>query len=491
MARCPVSESQATPGVTVLDGAGLTIEQLLAPTATAPVVGEETLRRVAAAHHGLLIARAAGDVYGANTGVGANRSVKVSEDIGTVHGLRLLRSHCAAVGPVEDDSIVRAAMTIRLNQILAGGSGVSTEMTVGLLRALQVGALPTLHQTGAVGTADLPPLAELALTLIGERPWRVGNIAPIQLQVGDALPFISSSAVTVATAAAGQAAARELLAAAEVTAALSFLALQGSAQAWDRRVHTARPHPCQTEIADRLSLLIKPPNGQRTTPLRLQDPFGLRIVPQVHAPAVDAVRRLGASVKREMNAAGENPLVVAGGVLHHGQFHLATLAADLDQTRTTMLPVLSLAAGRLSLLMQPTLTGLPPFLSDASAGSSGLLITEYVAHDAFAEAQIHAAAPSSTTVNISLGLEEHATYATQKARHLPQLLEQGRLIVALEALAATRALQLAPGRLPACPAKTAFDVLVAELSADLTDRPLGGDIDATIRLLPTLAQLNR
>ena len=374
-----------------------------------------------AAHRGLLAARATGDVYGANTGVGANRGVKVTGNTGTVHGLRLLRSHCAAVGPLEDDGIVRAAMTVRLNQILAGGSGVSQNMTVGLLRALQAGALPTMHRTGAIGTADLPPLAELALTLIGERPWRVGNAAPVELQVGDALPFISSGAVTVATAAAGQFGARELLAAAEVTAALSFLALQGSAQAWDRRVHTARPHPCQTEVADRLTLLVTPTDGQATIPLRLQDPYGLRMVPQVHAPAVDAVRRLGASVEREMNAAVENPLVVAGGVLHHGQFHLATLAADLDQTRTTLLPVLSLAAGRLSLLMAPTLTGLPPFLSDADAGSSGLMIAEYLAQDALAEAQIHAAAPSSSTVNISLGLEEHATYATQKARHLRPL----------------------------------------------------------------------
>ena len=469
-----------------LTGSTLTLRALFTPTSGCPPIADTALTRVEVARQQLLTARDTGDVYGANTGVGANRAVQVGNTAGTSHGLRLLRSHCAGFGPTEDDDIVRAAMLIRLNQMLAGGAGVSPGFVTGLADALTADALPTLHRYGSIGTADLSPLAELALTLIGERPWKTGTLGPVPLGDSDALPFISSSAITIATAARAVRHTQQLLQAAETVTALSFLALGGARQAWNPRVHAARAHPHQLEVAQRLTQLVH--TEADPPPARLQDPYGLRIVPQVHAPALSALDTLAATVEREMNSATENPLVVDNGVLHHGQFHLATLAAHLDHARTTLLPTLALCASRLSLLMMPTLTGLSPFLSDGTPGSSGLMITEYVVQDALAQARALAAPASGPSVSISLGLEEHASFASQAAGHLHAMHHQAQVIFAVEALAAVRALRMAPDRLLDCPAGKSFKTLSGHLSADMTDRSLGDDISAAMSILPTFAQ---
>src|SRR3954470_4628602 len=196
-----------------LDGRSLTIDDLIAAASgQAVVVVDEAALSLAEERHAVLhAALARGAVYGANTGVGANRNERTAPgadaggdsglDAGGSHALRLLRSHCAGVGPVEDDLTARATMVTRLNQILAGGSGISRRVADALAEALRVGAVPTMHSWGAIGTADLAALAELGLTLAGERPWRSGRGPVITIDATDALPMISSSAVTVATAA--------------------------------------------------------------------------------------------------------------------------------------------------------------------------------------------------------------------------------------------------------------------------------------------------
>jgi histidine ammonia-lyase len=431
----------------------------------------------------LLAARARGGVYGANTGVGANRNEQTSDDGG--HGLRLLRSHCAGVGPVEDDLTARAAMTTRLNQILAGGSGISRPVADALLAALADGAVPTLHSWGAIGTADLAALAELGLTLAGERPWRSGRAPVAVIGATDALPMISSSALTVATAALALDRMRSQLRASVVVGALTFLALRGNPSAYDEVVHAARAHPGQADVAASLRALV----DGCGTPARIQDPFGLRVLPQVTAPALDAARSLHEVVIGELNAAVENPLVTDDGVRHHGQFHTATLASHLDAVRGSFLPVLSLSAARLGLLMRPDLTGLRAFLADGPAGSSGLMISEYVVQDLLTEIRVGMQPTAAGTLTISLGLEEHASFATQGARSLRAMTRLAPTLLAAELVAAVRALRLAPGRLIDGTAREAFDLAAKVIDPSMGDRPLGDDLARAASLLPALGDL--
>jgi histidine ammonia-lyase len=466
-----------------LDGRSLTIADLVAiASGRAEVsVAPDALDLVAQRHARLVEAQVAGAVYGANTGVGANRDEQSAEG----HGLRLLRSHCAAAGPTEDDATARAAMTTRLNQILAGGSGISRRVTEALAAAVRAGAVPTLHSWGAIGTADLASLAELGLTLVGERPWRSGRGPVTTIDATDALPMISSSALTVATAALALDRVATQLRASTVVGALTFLALRGNPEAYDAQVHAARAHPGQAEVAATLRALV----DGCAAPARIQDPFGLRVLPQVTAPAVQAVRALEEVVTAELNAAVENPLVTADGVRHHGQFHTATLASHLDAVRGSFLPVLSLSVARLGLLMRPDLTGLRAFLAAGPAGSSGLMISEYVVQDVLTAIRVGMQPTAAGTLTISLGLEEHASFATQGARSLRTMTELAPTMLAAELIAAVRALRMAPGRLTDGPVREAFDLAAKALAPDLDDHPLGDDLTRAADLLPELAAL--
>jgi histidine ammonia-lyase len=467
-----------------LDGRTLTIGGLIAIAGgrSGVEIDPAALRLIGERHAVLLEARQRGAVYGANTGVGANRHEQTDDD--GEHALRMLRSHCAGVGPVEDDVTARAAMTTRLNQILAGGSGISPRVAEALAEALRVGAVPTLHSWGAIGTADLAALAELGLTLAGERRWRSGPGPVTTIAATDALPIISSSALTVATAALALDRVGSQLRASTVVAALSFLALRGNPGAFDAAVHQARAHPGQVEVAAELRRLV----AGGAPPVRIQDPFGLRVLPQVTAPAIHAARMLRDVVTGELNAAVENPLVTADGVRHHGQFHTATLASGLDAVRGTFLPVLSLSAARLGLLMRPDLTGLRAFLADGPMGSSGLMISEYVVQDLLTEIRVGMQPTSAGTLTISLGLEEHASFATQGARSLRTMTQLAPTLLGAELVAAVRALRMAPGRIPDGPARDAFELAAAVLDDRTDDRPLGDDLERAAALLPALAE---
>jgi len=470
-----------------LDGRSLTIDDLIAvATGRADVTADPAAVALVDERHTLLLeARARGAVYGANTGVGANRHERTdSADEGT-HGLRLLRSHCAGAGPVEDDLTARATMVTRLNQILAGGSGISGRVAAAFLTALRDGAVPTLHSWGAIGTADLAALAELGLTLAGERPWRSGHGPVTTIDATDALPMISSSALTVTTAALALDRMRSQLRASVVVGALTFLALRGNPEAYDETVHAARAHPGQAEVAAELRELV----AGCAAPARIQDPFGLRVLPQVTAPALAAARALHAVLIGELNAAVENPLVTADGVRHHGQFHTATLATHLDAVRGAFLPVLSLSAARLGLLMRPDMTGLRAFLAAGPAGSSGLMISEYVVQDLLTEIRVGMQPTAAGTLTISLGLEEHASFATQGARSLRTMTQLAPTLLAAELVAAVRALRLAPGRLTDGTAREAFELAAKELDASTDDRPLGDDLGRAVDLLPRLGVL--
>jgi histidine ammonia-lyase len=468
-----------------LDGHALTIPELeaIASRAAGIIIDPAALSLVDERHTGLREARGRGAVYGANTGVGANRHEQAGDPDG--HALRLLLSHCAGVGPEEDDRTARAVMAVRLNQLLAGGSGVSRRVTEALAVALRDGAVPTLHRWGGIGTSDLSSLAELTLTLAGARPWRSGTAPAVELEATDALPMISSSALTVATAALAVSEVHRHLRASTIIAALSFLALRGNPEAYDPAVHAARAHPHQITVAGTLHALV----SGASPALRIQDPFGLRVVPQVTAPALHAAETLTAAVTAELNAAVENPLVTADGVHHHGQFHTAALAAGLDAVRGAFLPVMSLSAARLSLLMRPDMTGLRAFLADGPPGSSGLMITEYVVQDLLAEMRGTVQPTVSGTLSISLGLEEHASFATQGARSLRVMTRLAPTLLAAELVAAVRALRLAPERLTTGTLAEAYGLAAEVLSPDLTDRPLDTDLTRAAALLPTLATL--
>ena len=224
-----------------------------------------------------------------------------------------------------------------------------------------------------------------------------------------------------------------------------------------------------------MALLAEP----HWTPARLQDPFALRTVPQVHAPFVDALSSLVESVLIEVNDPTENPLVDDDGTpLHHGGYMTARLSATLDALRQASYPVMALSAARLSALVNPALTGLPAFLASGPPDSSGVMVLEYVAQDALARCRLLTSPVSTGTLSISLGLEEHASFSTQAAWACER-----------DGGAGPGGPRVRARRRGACPAhapstasrdgplREVFELAGSRLDDDRADRPLTEDLD--------------
>jgi len=234
-------------------------------------------------------------------------------------------------------------------------------------------------------------------------------------------------------------------------------------------------------VARRLMALLGPADW---VPARVQDPFGLRTVPQVHAPFLDALVTTEHAVRVEVDDSTENPLVVADGTpLHHGGFVTARLSATLDALRQATYPVIALSAARLSALTNPSLTGLPAFLASGPAGSSGVMILEYVAQDALARARVFSTPVSTGHAVLSLGLEEHASFSTQAAWACEQMVQLAPVVLGCELIAAVRALRTDPDRLPESPVREVFDRAAEVLDEERQDRPFSDDLAVAVRLV--------
>lgn len=416
-----------------LDGDGLDCAQVVAAArAGRPVaVTEAGYARAAAAHAALAEVRA--PVYGRTTGVGANRSIAAEPD---GHGLRLLRSHSCDAGPALPVEVARAMLVVRLNQLARGGSGVDPALLGALATAINRGVTPPLYRFGAIGTGDLTALAAAALCLAGERAWAGGSAPAYRFADADALAFISSNAATLGEAALAADDLRHLLDATVEVAAQTATAIGASGEPFAPEVQAARPHPGQLAVAEAMRGRLTPAPRPAA---RVQDPYGVRAFASVHGVAVDAARRLTGAVQAEMNSAPENPLVTGAGVFHNGNFHSAALAAALDAAVAALAQTAALSVARLANLMDPGITGRRAFLAGGPDGSSGLLILEYVAHSALAELRHQATTSAGVPATLSLGTEDHASFATQAAGRLRAAVAAYPTVVACELVAARRA----------------------------------------------------
>ena len=491
--------------VVLLDGRALRCGQVrdVARGTAAAMVSEGGWERAEAAARTAAEVAARQEVYGRTTGVGANRDQRVAAADRPQHGLRLLRSHAGGGGPAVPAELSRAMLVVRANQIAAGGSGVDPGVLGPLLDAVNAGLSVPVPRYGAIGTGDLTALAATALCLLGERDW-IGGPVPqprFPLVSADALAFLSSNAATVGEAALACSDLTELVRAAIVIAALSHRAVAASTEPYAAAVHEARRYPGQQAVAATLRALLAdpgPPAGGRPeggrgpggrAPGRIQDPYGYRALPQVHGPAMDAVRHAEAAVTAELNAAAENPLIdVAGAtVWHNGNFHTAYVGLALDAARAALFQTAALSAARLGTLVEPAFTGLAPFLATDPPPSSGIMILEYVAHSAIADIRRLAAPAALGSAVLSRGAEEHAGFSTQSARATTDVIGAYRIVLGCELVAAVRALRLGGTRPDGPGLADAFSLAAAALPADTADRPLDADLAAAQDLLAALA----
>ena len=476
-----------TSTVVVIDGKSLSCATLAAVARhqAGVAVGEPA---VAAARAAWLTGQelaARQPVYGRNTGVGANHVVDLGAGDRAEHGIRLLRSHAAGAGPLLAPEVARAMLVVRLNQLGAGGSGVDPALLPVLADVINRGFTPPVPLYGAIGTGDLTALASTGLCLLGERAWQGGTGPPPRfgIRTSEALGFINSSAATLGDAALACHDLAALLRATATVAALSLLAVHGSAEPYAEAVHLARPHPGQQRVAATMRALL----AAGTKPARVQDPYGYRAFPQVHGPALDSVEHATAVLEAELNGSAENPLIDVAGqaAWHNGNFHAAYVGLALDAVRAALFQTAALSVARLGTLMEPAFTGLNAFLA-ADRASSGVMILEYVAHSAVADIRRLAAPAALGGAVLSRGVEEHAGFATQSARATSDAVAAYRAVLACELISATRALRQ-HGHVPGGALRQAFGLADSVLDRAAADRPLDSDLTAAEGALPGIA----
>jgi histidine ammonia-lyase len=428
--------------------------------------------------------------YGRTTGVGANRATPVAPS-DSDYGMRLLRSHAVDAGDPLDDRTVRAMLAVRLIQLCVPGAGLDPKILGGLEAMLNEDALPELLQYASIGTGDLAPLAGTALTLIGERPASV-PLTPMEPWGADsALPFMSSSALTVGRGCLALDELTRLERASSVIYLLSFLALDGNPQPFASVAARAAAAPHVDTIANRLRSLLAASGRPDRRPARIQDPYGLRVYPVAHASVVASLHSLEGQLKRTLNTAQENPLfdIENDAVVHHGAFYQASLSLELDGTTLALALTAPITHSRIRMLNDPDTNGCNAFLAAGPVGSSGLMMVEYVAAGAIAEIR-NAAQPASVgTLVLSRGAEEDATFASQGALQLERSIAAYRVLLCCELVGAVRLLR--QRRLDDQFEGVIGDALalVADLPRNDEDRDLRGDIALAESLLDDIGRL--
>ena len=434
-ARCVIME-----GVLLLTGSDLNVEDVVRVARGGHPVSlhEGAIARLREARSVVERALARDDeVYGLTTGVGAQKSVRLSPENLDDFNRRLIAEHRVGAGPLAAPDVVRAAMLVLANQLVLGYAGVRAELVDVIISALNKGRTPQVRSLGSIGQADLATLADLAAGLVDGFP-----LAP-----GEGLALIDNNAFTTGAAALAVHDAGVLLESAELAAAASLDAFGANLDLLHPHVGLARPLPGLRESLERLRAHL---HGSRLwDPARarnLQDPLSFRTLPQVLGAARETLRFAGAAVTAELNASQGNPMVVVEEerLVAVGNFDASSLAAALDFARIGLAPALTVSAERTTKLLDSQWSGLPTGLGGPGEGTAGLSMIAIASQAHVTEARLLAQPVSFELASSSLaaGIEDRTSLAPLGARRLVAMVELGSRVVAAELAVAARAATL-------------------------------------------------
>jgi histidine ammonia-lyase len=512
----------AHDGPIVLTGASLTVADVesVARHEVGAVLDEHARQRMQEARD-LIETLVAEDavVYGVTTGFGALASTSIAPAEARRLQENILMSHAAGVGPAFSREIVRAMLLLRANTLALGHSGCRPLVVDRLLEFLRLEIHPVVPEQGSVGASgDLAPLAHLALPLIGRGEVEVkgsvvpaatalrdAGLEPLRLEAKEGLALLNGTQMMSAIGALVLADADQLVRTASVVAAISVEALLGTDVAYAAAYQLARPHPGQIAVAAQLRHVLRDSGlqaGHHGHAHKVQDPYSLRCVPQVHGAVRDTLDHLRRVLDIELNSATDNPLVFPGGgvadettmatgggrVISGGNFHGEPIALALDFAKIALAELGSISERRTALLVDPRLNGgLPPFLAAASGIDSGMMIYQYTAAALVSENKVLAHPASVDSIPTSANQEDHVSMGSISARHARLVAEHVERIIAIELLVAAQALDLrlaiSDGAAPGAGVAEALTRIRAEVRHLDGDREPGPDLAAAMAMV--------
>ena len=441
-------------------------------------------------------------VYGINTGFGKLANVRI--EAGDLERLQrnIVLSHAAGTGEPAPDRIVRLMMALKLASLGQGASGVQPRTLTFLETMLANGLLPVVPAQGSVGASgDLAPLAHMTAAMIGvgdvmapsgRRPaveaLAAIGLEPLVLGPKEGLALLNGTQFSTAMALAALFEAETLFQSALVTGALSTDAARGTDTPFDPRIHQLRRHEGQIEAASALQNLMAG-SALRASHLfgddRVQDPYCLRCQPQVMGACLDLLRKASGFLGTEANGVSDNPLIFAedGEALSGGNFHAEPVAFAADMIAMAVCEIGSLAERRIAMLIDPTLSGLPAFLTPRPGLNSGFMIPQVTAAALVSENKQRAYPASVDSIPTSANQEDHVSMAAHGARRLLPMVENATAVVAIELLMAVQACDFHHPLKTSEPLEAARDSLRAEVPRLDDDRYLHPDMEKANALI--------
>lgn len=439
--------------------------------------------------------------YGINTGFGVLAKERIGDEKLAELQQNLLLSHACGVGAPVPPEITRLMLQLKIHALGLGQSGISGSTFDQLLRFDRHGLTPWVPSKGSVGASgDLAPLAHLCLPLIGRgkiwdetetnaRPAQESmaahGIEPISLKAKDGLALINGTQLMAAYGAFVLERALILQKEADILAAMSLEALQGSAAPFDERVHLIRPHPGQRDVADNIRLLLNQSEimDSHRDCGKVQDPYCLRCVPQVHGASRDALAFSANTVEIELNSVTDNPLVFNNGdIISGGNFHGQPLALALDFAAIALAELASISERRTYLLLEGH-DGLPRLLMKDTGLNSGYMIPQYTAAALVSENKVLCHPASVDSIPTSLGQEDHVSMGSISALKLLTVLQNVEHVLAVEFLTAAQALDF---RMPLKPGKgilVAHELLRSTIGHADRDYEVHNDLETCASIL--------
>lgn len=441
-------------------------------------------------------------VYGVNTGFGRLASVRIEADDLETLQRNIVLSHAAGVGEPLPVAVVRLIMAMKLASLAQGASGVRWETLVHLATCLERGLIPVIPGQGSVGASgDLAPLAHMTAALMGVGQMFVegravdaaaaleaNGLTPLVLGPKEGLALLNGTQTSTALALAGLFETERVFQAALVTGALSVDAAMGSDGPFDPRIHLLRRHKGQIDVATSLRALLSG-SAIRASHLhghdRVQDPYCLRCQPQVMGACLDLLRQAAATLNDEANGVSDNPLVFTdtGEVISGGNFHAEPVAFAADIIALAICEIGSIAERRIAMLVDPSLSGLPAFLTPKPGLNSGFMIPQVTAAALVSENKQMAHPASVDSIPTSANQEDHVSMAAHGARRLQGMARNAANVIGIEYLAATQGIDFHAPLGTSGPLSAAIELLRADVPPLSDDRYFAPDMEAATRLV--------
>lgn len=441
-------------------------------------------------------------VYGINTGFGLLANTKIADDELELLQRSIVLSHAAGIGEFMDDSTVRLMMTLKVNSLSRGYSGIRLEVIAFFMQLLCSEVYPCVPQKGSVGASgDLAPLAHMCLPLLGEGKMRhkgeiisaeqglkIANLSPITLGAKEGLALLNGTQASTAFALQGLFQAEDLYAQSCVIGSISIEAAMGSRAPFDARIHEIRGQRGQIDTASVFRELLSTESQISQSHVnceKVQDPYCLRCQPQVLGACLTQIRHAAEVLLCESNGVTDNPLVFAdvGDIISGGNFHAEPVAMAADNLAIAIAEIGALAERRIALLIDSNLSTLPPFLVENGGVNSGFMIAQVTAAALASENKSIAHPASVDSLPTSANQEDHVSMATFAARRLKEMANNTRGVLAIEWLGAAQGLEFRAPLKPSPQVEKAKALLREHVSYYDKDRYFAPDIEATNTLL--------